>query len=236
MKENIIAHRGFHNKENGIPENSLIAFNEAIKHNYIIELDVHLLKDGNIAVFHDDNLLRMTNFDKDLKDCTYEDIKELKLYETNCNIPLLGQVLDLVNNQVLLVIELKTDNKVGTLEKRLMEELNEYEGRFVIKSFNPFSVYWFKKNYPQVIRGQLSCDFRDESFNVLKKFLLKNMLFNFLTKPDFISYGIKSLPHKMVERFRKKGLVLGWTIKNKDEYEFARKYCDNLICENIENL
>lgn len=236
LKENIIAHRGFHNNEKGIPENSLEAFNEAIKRNYIIELDVHLLKDGNIVVFHDDNLIRMTGCNKLLKDCTYEEIKKLTLNDTNYNIPLLKEALYVIDNKVPIIIELKTDNKTGKLEQKLIVEIEEYTGKYVVKSFNPFSVLWFKKNCPEIIRGQLSCDFRDESFSKLKKFILKNMLLNVLTKPDFISYDIKSLPNKRVEKIRKEKLVLGWTIRNNEDYYYAKKYCDNLICENIEHL
>jgi len=222
--------------EKGIPENSLGAFSEAIKNNYIIEFDVHLLKDGNIVVFHDDDLLRMTTVNKPLRDCTYKEIKNLKLYDTKYNIPLLKEVLDLINNKVAIIIELKTDNKVGKLEERLMEEIKVYKGIYVVKSFNPFSVNWFKKNYPNIIRGQLSCDFVEESFTKLKKIILKNMLLNFISKPDFVSYEVNSLPKRCVQKFRRNKLVLGWTIRNKEDYDHAKKYCDNFICENIYSL
>ena len=57
------------------------------------------------------------------------------------------------------------------------------------------------------------------------------MSFNFITKPDFIAYGIDSMPSKVVEKFRKKGLVIGWTVKNEKDLEIAKKYCDNYIFE-----
>ncbi len=236
LREHLIAHRGFHNKEKGIPENSIGAFVEAIRNNFIIELDIHLLKDGNIVVFHDDNLMRMTNVNKNLKDCTFEEIKDLKLCGTNYNIPLFKEVLNLINNKVAIVIELKTDKKVGELEKRLVEEIIDYTGEYAVKSFNPLSVLWFKNNYPNIVRGQLSYNYYDTNFCFFRKVILKEMLLNIITKPDFISYGIKSLPNKRVETIRKEKLILGWTIKNKSDYEYAKKYCDNFICENIQNL
>ena len=79
LKERLIAHRGLFDKNNKIPENSMIAFQKAIQNNYSIELDVHLLKDGKIVVFHDDNLKRMTELDKKVIDCDYEEIQKLKL-------------------------------------------------------------------------------------------------------------------------------------------------------------
>ena len=59
LKGRLIAHRGCHDIEKNVPENSMLAFDKAVENNYIIELDVHILKDGNIVVFHDDNLKRM---------------------------------------------------------------------------------------------------------------------------------------------------------------------------------
>ena len=67
LTQNLIAHRGYHDIKIGIPENSMLAFKRAIENNLIIELDVHVLKDGTVVVFHDDNLKRMTGIDKDIK-------------------------------------------------------------------------------------------------------------------------------------------------------------------------
>lgn len=236
LKQNLIAHRGMHNIKAGIPENSLKAFERAIENNYIIELDVHVLKDESVVVFHDDNLNRMTGINKNIKDVTYNEIKNLKLQDTNNYIPLLEDVLNIVNGKVPIIIELKYDVKYGVLENKTMEILRPYKGQYVIKSFNPFTVYWLKKNYPKVIRGQLASTFKDDRMNIIKKFFLKNMICNCFTKPDFISYDITGLPNKKIKKYRKNNLVLGWTIKNKSDLEKAKKYCDNFICENLENF
>lgn len=236
LKQNLIAHRGMHDIENGIPENSIIAFEKAIENSYIIELDVHILKDKSVIVFHDDSLERMTGVNKNVKDVTYDDIRELKLQNTNCYIPLLRDVLEFVDGKVPIIIELKTDVKCGVLEKETVNILKQYKGKYVLKSFNPFSVYWLKTHHPEIIRGQLASSFKNDKMNIVKKLFLKNMLLNFITKPDFISYGIDGLPNKRVEKYRKTNLVLGWTITNKFEMEKAKKYCDNLICENLEKI
>lgn len=236
LKQNLIAHRGMHNIKEGIPENSLEAFEKAIENSYIIELDVHILKDKSVIVFHDDNLERMTGVNKKVKETTYDEIRKLKLQNTNCYIPLLKDVLELVNGKVPIIIELKTDVNVGILEKETVNILKKYKGKYAIKSFNPFSVYWLKKHHPEIIRGQLSSNFNNEKMNVIKKIVLKNMILNFITKPDFISYGIEGLPNRRVKRYRETNLVLGWTITNKFEMEKANRYCDNLICENLEEL
>lgn len=55
----MFAHRGLHSKTHGIPENSMSAFRAAIQKNYGIELDLHLTRDGELVVFHDDDLKRV---------------------------------------------------------------------------------------------------------------------------------------------------------------------------------
>ena len=232
LKNNIIAHRGVYNlKKDNIPENSIEAFKNAIDNNYMIELDLHVLKDDNVVVFHDKNLHRMTGIDKDIKDCTYDEIKNLKLKNTDNHIPLFKDVLELVDGKVPLLIELKHDVKVGKLEKETMKYLKKYKGEYAIMSFNPLTLLYFKKEYSNIIRGQLAYDLNDKKFNFIKRYILENMSFNFITKPDFIAYGIDSMPSKVVEKFRKKGLVIGWTVKNDKDLEKAKKYCYNYIFE-----
>ena len=233
LTKNLIAHRGYHDIEKGIPENSMKAFAEAIKNNYIIELDVHLLKDSEVVVFHDDNLKRMTGFDKKIKECTYEEITEIKLKETEEKIPLLKDVLNLVDGKVPIIIELKTDLRCGKLEKEVIKILEKYNGKYAIKSFNPLAVNYFKEHSPNTIRGQLASDFKNDKMFIIKKLFLKHMLFNFISKPDFISYDIRALPNKKIEKIREKQLVLGWTARSGEDMEKAKKYCDNVIFENI---
>ena len=232
LRESLIAHRGFFDNKNGIPENSMLAFAKAMENNYTIELDIHLLKDNKIIVFHDDNLKRMTGMDKLVKDCTYKEIENLHLLNTNEKIPLLEDVLKLVNGKVTILIELKYDVKNGLLEKEMMKLLVNYAGKYAVQSFSPLTIYWFKKNEPEVVRGQLSCSFSKSQMSKLKKYCMANMLFNLFTKPDFVSYDIKSA-YRIADKIKPKKLLLGWTVRNKTEYEKNVEICDNLICENF---
>lgn len=234
LNRSLIAHRGYHNIEKDIPENSMLAFKNAIENSLIIELDVHILKDGEVVVFHDDNLKRMTGLDKNIKELSYNDIKKLKLQGTEEGIPLLKSVLNLVDGKVPIIIELKYDVKCGILEKEVIKILKNYKGDYVIKSFNPFSINYFRKNSPKVIRGQLVSDFKETKMSRIKKLILSSMVLNFITKPDFISIDIRTLPNKKIEKIRKNKLILGWTIRNQNDLEKAKKYCDNYICENID--
>lgn len=233
LKSNLIAHRGYHNKEIGIPENSMLAFIEAINNNYVIELDVHILKDGNVVVFHDNNLKRMTGINKLIKNTTYNEIKDIKLDNTDQTIPLLSDVLKLVDGKVPLLIELKYDNKVGMLEDKLINIMKDYKGLYAFQSFSPFSLIYLKKHYPNVPRGLLVSDFKNNKINIIKKFLLKNMVFNFLIKLDFISVNYNYLNSKKIQKLRNNKLILTWTIRNNDDLNNVKDLCDNYIVENI---
>ena len=206
LKETIIAHRGVHN-EKDIIENSLEAFKEAVNKNYIIELDVHFLKDGEVVVFHDDNIERMTGINKNLKDCTYDEIRNIKLLNKNTYIPKFSDVLKLVDGKVPILIELKNDNKVGLLESSLVQILKKYNGKYAVQSFNPLSIMWFKNNYPNIIRGQLVCKFKNKKMDNIKKFILKTMFFNIITNPDFISHSVDDLSYKEVNKIKKNKFI-----------------------------
>lgn len=181
-----IAHRGYHSSD--IPENSVAAFSEAIKHEFNIELDVHKTKDDVLIIFHDNNLFRLTSFNKIVEDCTYSEIQKLVLNKSNERIPTFKNVLDYVNGQVGLLIEIKAHPNVGKLEEMISQNLDTYKGNFAVQSFDPLIVRWFYKNRPLYIRGQLSSGLKGEKISSLKKFLLQSLIVNLISRPDFVSY------------------------------------------------
>ena len=129
---NIIAHRGVHDNKK-TPENSLEAFQKAIEYNYPIELDVQLTKDNILVVFHDFTLTRMTKNTNYIQDTNYQDIKDLKLLNTNEKIPTLKEVLELVDNKLLIDIEIKNYTALKRdyekLEKKYNDLSNTPEGK-----------------------------------------------------------------------------------------------------------
>lgn len=231
LKETIIAHRGIHDNKK-IYENTLEAFKKALKKQYIIELDVHLTKDNIIVVFHDYNLKRLTGINKIIENTTYKELNQQELF----HIPTLEETLKLVKGQVPLLIEIKQNSKVGPLEEKLMTILKNYKGKYAIQSFNVMTIYWFKKNYPTILRGQLSSQYRKTKMNKVTKFILKNMLLNYITKPDFISYKYDELSPKKIKKYKRKGIILlAWIIDNKEDYNQYKNQYDNLICEKFIN-
>ena len=222
LTDRLIAHRGMHNDK--YLENTLPAFKRAIIYNYAIELDIHLLKDDNVVVYHDNNLKRLTGIDKLISECTYSDIKKIDCI----NIPLLSEVLELVRGRVPILIEYKYDTKVGKLERETVKLLDNYKGDFAIFSFNPLTILWFKLNRPNYIRGQLVSDIFPKNF--LLKYILSNMFANIITKPDFIAVNLEMLDNENIVKLRDKYIVLGYTINNKNELAIFKNKADNFIC------
>ena len=223
----IISHRGIYdNKE--VYENTLEAFKLALYKKYAIELDVRLTKDNKVIVFHDANTKRLTCQDKVVEESTYEELNKQKKF----HIPLLSEVLELVKGNVPLLIEVKEHKNVGKLEQVLMNILNDYKGKYAIQSFSPLIIYWFKRNYPKVPRGQLSKRYKNKKQSFIKKILLENMYFNIITKPNFISYKYNELSLSKINKYKRKNIkVLGWTIPNDQEFNKYKDYYDNLICD-----
>ena len=131
------------------------------------------------------------------------------------------------------MIEIKS-TKVGELEENVFNILKKYKGDYVIKSFNPFTLRYFRKKDPSIIRGQLSYNYKDSKYNFFLKFLLKNMYLNFISKPHFISYGIEGYNENLLAKYRKKGyFIIGWTYRGKERKDSLSKVYHNVIVEDL---
>ena len=231
LVEKYIAHRGFHDSES--PENSITAFKKAIENGYVIELDVQEISDGTIVVFHDASLSRMTGQDGYVRYLTKADLKHCYLNNTKETIPTFEEVLNVIKGQTPIIIEIKNNSKPGKLETKLVELLKNYKGDFAIMSFNPYVLKWFKDNHPNIIRGQLSSFFKSEKLAFLKKLILKRMILNKVSNPNFIAYNAQNLPNRFVRKYKTLPL-LAWTIRSQEEYMKIVKHCDNIIFEGFQ--
>ena len=232
-----IAHRGLHDMNIGIPENSLAAFARAVDNGYPIELDVQKTLDSQLFVLHDYNTDRVCGIDFDTKVMQSEMLKDFKLCGTDQSIPLFSDVLELVNGKVPILIEIKSEKPyAGELEFLLHEMLKEYHGEIAIESFNPLSIRYMRKRNPDYIVGQLSYQFEGkDNIPAPVRSLLKSCKLNFLSKPDFIAYDIKAMPQKFLKALKDGGdtALLGWTVRTEENVEFANLECDNYIFENV---
>ena len=151
------AHRGLYDNHHGIPENSLAAFRAAAEKGYGVELDVQLSSDGQVVVFHDDTLDRVCGVHGNVADFPLADLQRMKLLDTDEAMPLFTDVLAVLRQGAgPLIVELKTGPRNTELCEKTRELLRSYPGVFCIESFDPRIVLWFRKNAPEIFRGQLS--------------------------------------------------------------------------------
>lgn len=243
------AHRGLHDlstmrnkpglarlaKDEGRPENSLAAFAAACEAGYGIEMDVQLTKDKIPVIFHDWTLDRVCHVPGRVRDFTYAELQQFSLNNTDQRIPLFEEVLALINGRVPILLEYKSEDSDMTICEICNRILCHYEGNYMIESFNPLVLRWYKKNRPRIIRGQLSANFNDEKtfFYHLKMFPFHHLLFNFIGKPDFVAFDWRAR-RSFSRRICKKlyhNPAIAWTIHSEEEIRFLRRSFDLFIFE-----
>ncbi len=221
-----VAHRGLHNELYG--ENSMGAYKNAIANGYPIEMDVQLSKDGVALCFHDDSLERVCGKKAYINDLTHEEIKELKILNTQEQIPTFEDFLKEVNGQVPLMIEIKQQrSKEYDIAKKVVDALKDYKGEFVVQSFDPFIMQRVKKYAPHILRGQLGGVPERGNLSWVKYTVVKKLTFNFLSKPDYINYYLNHMP------INKKTPTVCWTVRTKEDLALARKLNVNFVFEGV---
>ncbi len=232
------AHRGFHYKPR-VPENSMAAFRLAVERGWGAELDVHILKDGKLAVFHDSELERCTGASGIIEELDSEQLKELRLEGTDEHVPMLEEVLELFEGKAPLIIELKTyKGNHARLAKAAGELLDEYKGDFCVESFDPRALAYLRGHRPNICRGQLSMGFTEDNceLSAPTRFLLRNLLLNVIARPDFIAYEFESRD-KFCLRLATRILGLrevSWTIRSREDMDTCEREGRLVIFENFD--
>ena len=236
-----IAHRGYFDNEGPAPENSLAAFQRAIDHGYCIEVDTQITADGTAVVLHDKSLLRTSGVDRNVEEMTDAELAECRLFDTDEKVPTFAEVLDLIDGQVPLLVEIKGEagDDVASISAATYEQLKTYDGIYVVQSFNPFALQWFKDNAPEIPRGLLSKDFiaDPEGQSLVNRFALTPMFTNVLARPNFISYELKSSGQLTFQAMKNLSDLpcLAWTIQSQEELDAARaQNFDGFIFDSFE--
>ena len=212
------AHRGLHSPEHGIVENTLPAFQAACAAGCGIELDIQFTADMQVVVYHDDDLSRLAGDPRKVWDVPLAQLQALPLAgRADARIPTLRQALDAVHGQVPLLIELKNGPHNRQLCQALMAHLEGYSGEYLVESFNPLIVLWFRRHAPHIVRGQLvdSMPSYRPTVNSVAAFFMAGLLFNCFTRPDFVAYNINAprffSPH--FQRFLFRTPMAAWTVR-----------------------
>lgn len=225
-----IAHRGLHDLFENTPENSLAAFREAVRLGLAIEIDIHLTADGRVVVFHDNDLRRMCGVDGTVEAQTLAQLKTYRLNGTDQRIPTLEECLEVIGGRVPLLIEFKCGfGNWKALCEAANTILRNYTGHYLVQSFFPLAMWWYRRHRRDICRGQLSSAFPGEPF---LQVLLGKLLFNFLSRPDFVSYD-----HQFANSFSLKlnvtlgAFPVGWTFTSQADLDADQKRYKTYIFE-----
>ena len=225
--EKIVAHRGIFDNEK-IVENTKESFSLAIKKQVPFELDVQLTKDNKLVVFHDATLKRLAKKKINIQESNYDDIKDIKLLNTDSTIPLFKDILELNNDKVSIVIEIKKTKRIKETVDQLINELGPYLN-YVLESFDPRIVRYVHKNYSWITCGLLVENKYKRKYQ--KKLFTTSIPIKYC-KPDFIAISKYLLENKKYMKKINKIPKYIWTITNKDDVNLKNDYvyiCNNLM-------
>ncbi len=231
LGEQAYAHRGLHGGD--IIENSRAAFSAALSRGLGIELDVQPARGGDVFVFHDEVLDRLTDEVGPLASRVGHELDKICLSGTTETIPRLSEILSLVDGQVPILIEVKIKSRsVGGFCLAIRRALEGYRGPICIMSFNPEVGRWFHDHAPRMVRGLIVT--QEGETGLLSR--IKGAGIRYLSlwraKPDFLAYDIRDLPARFPRQQRKRGLkILTWTVRSAVQEDLAMHEADEIIFE-----
>ena len=241
-----IAHRGLHDRGAGPAiENSPAAARAAVSRGFAIECDVQISRDGEAMVFHDFTLERLTVETGRVDERDSASLRDLPLRGGPDTIPSLPDYLTLIAGRVPLVCEIKSrfDGDMRIAE-RAAACAAAYEGPMCLESFDPRVITHLRANrtslgISHVPLGMIAqADYSDPGdewagLDANEKHALAHFLHFTETRPDFLSYGVRDLPHA-VPFLCRAGIampVTTWTVRTTAQRHLARRYADQIVFE-----
>ena len=215
------AHRGLHGP--GVPENSMAAFRAALDIGAGIECDVRLSVDGQVMIFHDHDLRRMCASALAVEATRAEMLAGQRLYDSGEHIPRLGELLELVQGKVPLLIELKCrGGNAAPLAKAVANQLTDYAGPVGVMSFEPKAIKWFARRVPWRRRGLVISERAsaiDRWSNILS------------ASPHFLAVDVAAVARPWVAKQRARRWVYSWTVRTPQDRQTAEIHADAPIWE-----
>ena len=213
----LYAHRGLWDDET--PENTIPAIRRAVRHGFGVTLDVRPRQDGELMVFHDESLERMCGIRKPLSRCSAHDLHDVRLGRSECTIPSLADALQEIDGKVPLMVEIMPCSDAESVCRQADALLKNYPGLYSVASFDARVLHWYRRNRPEVYRGQLTKGIpaplrRNFSWRAL---LSSSLVQNILSRPDFIAYDpvtSPAFPLRLVRMFHP--AMAAWNVRSQD--------------------
>lgn len=241
-----IAHRGLHNAARAIVENSISAARAAIAAGYGIECDVQLSQDGDVVVFHDDALERLTQDTGLVREKSGAQLRAQKLNGGDDHIPGFDAFLGVIAGRAPLVVEIKSAFDGETLTaQRVAESLAFYDGPVAIKSFDPAMIAFLRaegrnlnvSHIPLGVVAEAHYDTDDwSSLSARQRQEMTHFLHYPRTRPDFVSWSVNDLPNA-IPFLARAGLhlpVMTWTVRTQAHASLAAQWADQIVFEGFD--
>ncbi len=223
-----IAHRGYHDQNHKIWENTLSAFSRAVDNGFAIECDLQYTTDSIPVIFHDDDMQRLCGIKGDIREKTAGELGLIAIGGTADKIPTLGQLLRLVKGRVPIVLELK--GRRGDDEgfaAAVLETLENYDGPIALMSFD----HWLLKDLKELNApfpvGLTAGGINEAEFAVHEEAMQLGL--------DFVSYFYRDLPNSFITKQQSLGrAIITWTVRDQDAVEHTFKYADQMTFEGFD--
>ncbi len=235
--DNYIAKFGF--VEEDAPENTIKAYKNAVKKGYPILIQVQMLDDGEIVCFNGKVLSTTTKASGYISKLTIDELKEIKIGDTNETIPTLEEALNAIAGKVPVIIDINNDGTVGKFEQKVSDILDDYIvnhnlfDSVAVMSLNPYTLEWFLEQAPWFPRILRSGKFKVKMYGSIKAKHLTKLKYFKIALPDFICYNAKDLPNRHVKHV-KPVCVIAYNVRNQQEYMDVAKHCDNIVFTGFE--
>jgi glycerophosphoryl diester phosphodiesterase len=233
-----VAHRGLHDKANGVIENTLRAAEAAVAKGFAIEVDLQLSADGEAMVFHDFTLERLTEGAGAVAGADVATLKAIPFRTTDDRIPTLADLLDTVGGKSALFLEVKSRfDGAPALVKRMAAVLAGYAGPVAVMSFDPKVVDAARDLIPDRPRGIVAEIFGNDphwdDLSGVEKVQNTHLMHAWRTRPDFVAFNVKHLPSfaAMSWRALTGAPTLTWTVRTDEDRARAARWADQMIFE-----
>lgn len=218
-----------------VTENTLSAYDLAIKNKYAITIPVRKIDDGSLVCFAHQSLSKVVSSESGyINKLSLSDIKNLNLNENGEKIPTLEEALDHISGKTPVILDIRNDGMVGKFEEMVIAIIDKYikaqksYGSLAIMSSNPYTLEYFLKNYPYVTRILKSGKYSQKMYGSIPTRKLEKLKLYRITEADFICYSHEELPYRKIKKYKPAG-VIAYTVYNQNQYMKVAPYCDNII-------
>jgi len=223
-----IAHRGRHDGNKAVWENTLSAFEAAISGGFAIECDLQYAADAVPVVFHDDDMERLCRIKGDVRSKSSGELGLMSVGGTRDKVPSLARLLTLVRGRVPIVLELKgREGDDEGFASSVLEQVEDYDGPVALMSFD----HWLLRDLKEIGTtrpvGLTAEGTKQEDFIAHEQAITLGL--------DFISYNIMHLPNDYITLQRSKGLpIITWTVRDAGQQAHSATHADQITFEGFD--